>query len=197
MARKREYPLALLSYTLPEFYAITIISMIKVFYRLYKKRIIYTDIPIVFSFIAFVFDIYKGLVCFYYLYRTKEEEDMIIEYPLLIIQLLIEVLLILTFLFNLANYKLGYFILEILVFEVIIAAIVYLLITVNNVRYIFSIAIPITYIGAYESAFKVKFSNNADVIPIEMCVCLIIFLSFQTLDYTIFCYHNDLGVIFF
>lgn len=181
------------SYSLPFLHLLPILSMVKIFYRLYKKRIVYTDIPIVYTLIAFFFDIYRLLICIYYPFKTREEKNMKIILVFVILQLIVELALILTFLFNLSQHKIGYFILLIVIFEAILAGVFFLLITNANVRNIFSVAFPITFIGAYESAIKVKFSKNADVIPIEMCICLLIYLTFQFLYYGLYSryYRNE------
>ena len=167
-------------------YLLQILSLVKIFYRLYKKRIVYTDIPIIYTLIAFFFDIYRLLICVYYPIKQNEEEKMVIVLVMVIIQLIVELALILTFLFYLSHHKISYFILSIVIFEAIITGVYFLLIIDEKVRYIFSITYPITFIGAYESAIKVKYSKNADVIPIEMCICLLIYLTFQFIYYVLY-----------
>lgn len=158
----------------PYLFTSAIVLLLISLYHLYKKRITYGELPIIFIIVTLLFDVYCVILYFSEI-KIKEEGDLNIVFPLEIIQLCVELFIIIIFLLNLSQFKIHFFMLSLIFFFGIIALEVFAIMKIKEVRYLLSIGFSIRFLGAIESIYKIKESKNAYAIPIETTISLILF----------------------
>ena len=163
-------------YIYPYLYTITILLLLISLYRLYKKQITYKEIPKLFTIFAMLFDFYYVIV--YYSSNEEkqwEEKAYNIVFPLLIVQLCVEGIVILVYFYNLTRGKLYFFIPIIIFFSGVVWIVEFFISTNDFWRQYASLGYSFVYVGAIENEWAIRKSKNAFGIPIEMTVSFIIY----------------------
>lgn len=160
----------------PYLYTITILCLLISLYRLYKKQITYKEIPKFFTIFAMLFDLYFLIV---YFRQNKREYSAVnssnIVFPLLIIQLCAEGIVILVYFYNLTRGKLYFFIPITILFAGFVWIVQHFISIKTFLRKYASLGSSFVYVGAIENEWAIRESKNGFGIPIEMTVSFIIY----------------------